>query len=111
MKITIAFLLSLLAVGSNAFAPPRPLGLAGQAVSSATPSSSTELAMIGGFFQGLFGKKDAEITDTVFFDISIDGQKAGRIEMGLYGSTVPKVGTYRRRRRPLQLRHLFKSIF
>ena len=34
--------------------------------------------------------QDAEITDTVFFDISIDGEPAGRIEMGLYGSVVPK---------------------
>ena len=39
---------------------------------------------------GIFGKKDAEITDTVYFDISIGGEPAGRIEMGLYGSTVPK---------------------
>eukprot|EP00587_Corethron_hystrix_P012593 CAMPEP_0113297208 /NCGR_PEP_ID=MMETSP0010_2-20120614/169_1 /TAXON_ID=216773 ORGANISM="Corethron hystrix, Strain 308" /NCGR_SAMPLE_ID=MMETSP0010_2 /ASSEMBLY_ACC=CAM_ASM_000155 /LENGTH=174 /DNA_ID=CAMNT_0000150065 /DNA_START=367 /DNA_END=890 /DNA_ORIENTATION=- /assembly_acc=CAM_ASM_000155 len=46
--------------------------------------------MIGGIFQGLFGKKDADITDTVFFDISIDGEAAGRIEMGLYGDVVPK---------------------
>jgi len=40
--------------------------------------------------QGLFGKKDAPITDTVYFDIEIDGQPAGRIEMGLYGDVVPK---------------------
>jgi hypothetical protein len=40
--------------------------------------------------QGFFGKKDAEITDNVFFDIDIDGQPAGRIEMGMYGSTTPK---------------------
>lgn len=46
--------------------------------------------MIGGLLQGLFGKTDAEITDTVYFDISIDGEPTGRIEMGLYGSTVPK---------------------
>lgn len=46
--------------------------------------------MIGGLFQGLFGKTDAEITDTVYFDISIGGQPAGRIEMGLYGAVVPK---------------------
>ena len=57
---------------------------------SATTSSSTELPMIGGLFQGLFGKKDAEITDTVYFDVSIDGTNAGRIEFGLYGSTTPK---------------------
>jgi hypothetical protein len=53
-------------------------------------SSSTKLCMIGGLFQGLFGKTDAEITDTVYFDIDIDGNKVGRLEMGLYGSTVPK---------------------
>merc|ERR1719409_2725467 len=46
--------------------------------------------MIGGMISGLFGKKDAEITNTVYFDVSIDGEAAGRIEMGLYGSTAPK---------------------
>lgn len=55
-----------------------------------TQSSSVKLSMIGGLFQGIFGTKDAEITEKVFFDISIDGQDIGRIEMGLYGSTVPK---------------------
>ena len=57
---------------------------------SRSSGSTTEMAMIGGLFQGLFGKKDAEITDTVYFDISIDGTSAGRVEMGLYGSTTPK---------------------
>ena len=46
--------------------------------------------MIGGLMQGLFGKKDAPVTDTVYFDVEIDGEPAGRIEMGLYGDTVPK---------------------
>lgn len=50
---------------------------------------STELG-IGGILQGFFGKKEAEMTDTVYFDIEIDGKPAGRIEMGLYGSTTPK---------------------
>lgn len=45
---------------------------------------------IGGMIQGLFGKKEAEITEKVYFDMTIDGQDAGRIEIGLYGSTVPK---------------------
>jgi hypothetical protein len=53
-------------------------------------SKSSQLHMIGGFIQGLFGKKDAEITDTVYFDMLIDGSKAGRIEIGLYGTTTPK---------------------
>ena len=55
-----------------------------------TKTKSTELQMIGGLFQGIFGQKDADITDTVYFDIDIDGASAGRIEMGLYGSTTPK---------------------
>ena len=52
--------------------------------------SSTELQMIGGLFSGLFGQKTADITNTVYFDVSIDGQPAGRIEMGMYGTTTPK---------------------
>jgi hypothetical protein len=45
---------------------------------------------IGGILQGLFGKKDAEITDTVYFDMTIDGKDAGRVEIGLYGKVVPQ---------------------
>jgi len=33
---------------------------------------------------------DTTITNKVFFDISLDGEKAGRIVMGLYGKQVPK---------------------
>ncbi|CAL6002236.1 Peptidyl-prolyl_cis-trans isomerase [Hexamita inflata] len=33
---------------------------------------------------------DPKITNTVFFDVSIGGAPAGRIEMGLYGEVVPK---------------------
>ncbi|GAX21023.1 hypothetical protein FisN_1Lh305 [Fistulifera solaris] len=51
---------------------------------------STTSLQIGGMFQSFFGKTDAEITDTVFFDVSIGDQPAGRIEMGLYGNVVPK---------------------
>jgi len=31
-----------------------------------------------------------KVTSTVFFDVSIGGEAAGRIEMGLYGDDVPK---------------------
>ena len=58
----------------------------------ATPHSttSTDLQMIGGMLQGLFGKTSADITDTVYFDVSIGGEPAGRIEMGMYGNVTPK---------------------
>jgi hypothetical protein len=78
---TVTAVLLLLAASASAFAP--------KPVVQQRHTSSTSLE-IGGFMQGFFGKKDAEITDTVFFDVSIDGEPAGRINIGLYGSTVPK---------------------
>ena len=45
------------------------------------------------FFQQFMPKQrptTAEVTNTVFFDIEIGGEPAGRIEMGLYGGVVPK---------------------
>jgi hypothetical protein len=90
---SLLVLVSTLSLGA-AFAPISPISSSSS--SHATKRTSTaaaggELHMIGGMFQGLFGgKSDAEITDTVFFDIEIDGTPAGRIEMGLYGGVVPK---------------------
>jgi len=34
--------------------------------------------------------KGPRVTDIVYFDITIGGESAGRIEMGLFGKTVPK---------------------
>merc|ERR1712072_1131414 len=35
-------------------------------------------------------KKGPKVTSKVFFDVTIDGKDAGRVEMGLFGKTVPK---------------------
>ena len=32
----------------------------------------------------------ATVTNKVYFDIEIDGEKAGRVVFGLFGDTVPK---------------------
>eukprot|EP01006_Ploeotia_vitrea_P006458 TRINITY_DN13188_c0_g1_i1.p1 TRINITY_DN13188_c0_g1~~TRINITY_DN13188_c0_g1_i1.p1 ORF type:complete len:195 (-),score=21.50 TRINITY_DN13188_c0_g1_i1:107-691(-) len=38
-----------------------------------------------------FAKKDLEaVTSTVYFDIDVNGEEAGRITIGLFGNTVPK---------------------
>ncbi|EDV26990.1 Peptidyl-prolyl cis-trans isomerase B [Trichoplax sp. H2] len=45
------------------------------------------------FFNSSQAKKGPKVTKKVFFDITIGGEKAGRIEIGLFGSTVPKTVT------------------
>lgn len=88
MKFLESLITCLLSVGLvGAFSPLGPTSVRSNALTPA--STSTQLPMIGGLIQGLFGKAEAEITDTVYFDIEIDGESAGRIEMGLYGSTTP----------------------
>uniref|UniRef100_A0A7S4K9P1 Peptidyl-prolyl cis-trans isomerase n=1 Tax=Odontella aurita TaxID=265563 RepID=A0A7S4K9P1_9STRA len=102
MKVTSsAVLLATFAATASAFSPvPRASFVgtghhAGPSIASrrtVAPSNSddTSLKMIGGLVQGLFGKKDADVTETVYFDVTIDGAPAGRIEMGLYGKVTPK---------------------
>jgi len=84
MKKIILFALLALAPYAACFQSSRAF------VGSSHPRLSSELSMIGGFVQGLFGKKSADVTDTVYFDVSIAGAPAERIEFGLYGSVVPK---------------------
>lgn len=41
-------------------------------------------------FAGVLCDVNAKVTSTVYFDIEIGGEYAGRIEMGLFGKSVPK---------------------
>mmetsp|Transcript_14692 Transcript_14692/g.33968 ORF Transcript_14692/g.33968 Transcript_14692/m.33968 type:complete len:177 (-) Transcript_14692:25-555(-) len=86
MKTAFGFLALWFSSCAIAFAPKPAISL----LKKRATATSTNLEMIGGMLQGIFGKTDAPITDTVYFDISIGGSPAGRIEMGLYGGVVPK---------------------
>lgn len=93
-KIVLVAVLAIQACSAFAPAPASFVSKGAPLVNSPTGKNAragyTDLNMIGGLIQGFFGKKDAPVTDTVFFDIEIDGEPAGRIEMGLYGDVVPK---------------------
>jgi len=90
--ITITRMLSALAFlpSSQVLPPAFTVDSLSNAKNYGRVNSKSSLNMIDSFFSGLFGKTDAKITDTVFFDIEIGGEKSGRIEMGLYGEVVPK---------------------
>mmetsp|Transcript_30534 Transcript_30534/g.91553 ORF Transcript_30534/g.91553 Transcript_30534/m.91553 type:complete len:218 (-) Transcript_30534:29-682(-) len=55
-----------------------------------TPRTTARNFNVGGMIDGMFGKKDAEVTETVFFDIAIGDAAPQRVELGLYGSTTPR---------------------
>ena len=88
MKSFAALFAAVILVSSQVAQAFAPIGTKASPLVRSTDvtSSSTELQMIGGIFSGLFGQKTADITNTVYFDVSIDGQPAGRIEMGMYGT-------------------------
>ena len=46
--------------------------------------------LVAGAADAKKSKRGPKITHTVYFDVSIGGAPAGRVEMGLYGKTVPK---------------------
>ena len=56
---------------------------------------------------GAGGASRPEITDRVFFDVAIDGQSAGRILLGLFGTVAPR--TVRGEGRPSAARSGQKS--
>lgn len=90
MKSFAVLFAAVILVSSQVAQAFAPIGTKASPLVRSTASeqadSSTELQMIGGIFSGLFGQKTADITNTVYFDVSIDGQPAGRIEMGMYGT-------------------------
>ena len=48
------------------------------------------LALFSAIVATVFAEPLAEITQKVYFDIEIDGEKTGRIVFGMFGNTVPK---------------------
>lgn len=91
MKSALFSVLSALAAGGcSAFAPA-----ASRASSARSLARPTELNMAApslNMFANLFGggQTTAEITDTVYFDVTAGGESLGRVEFGLYGDVVPK---------------------
>ena len=48
------------------------------------------LSVFALFVAAVCAEKDPFVTKKVFFDITIGKEKAGRIEIGLFGKAVPK---------------------
>ena len=83
MKQTCLAILSVCAAfngAASAFVAPT--------ASSATKMHTLQMGFLDNLFGG--GPTEAEITDTVYFDITSDGEPLGRVEFGLYGEVVPK---------------------
>lgn len=96
MKLKCLCLLSFLSIATtsfqqcSAFAPlASHISLAKDGGSTAVPMSAPNLNIFANIFGGS-GADTAEITDTVYFDITAGGEPLGRVEMGLYGEVVPK---------------------
>ena len=66
--------LSLLVASAAAFQPRAPVK---------APTVARQFGML----DGLFKKSEADVTETVYFDISIGGGAPQRVELGLYGDT------------------------
>ena len=67
--------LALLIASAAAFQP--------RATSKVQPKTVQSFGML----DGLFKKSEADVTETVYFDISIGGGAPQRVELGLYGDT------------------------
>ena len=51
------------------------------------PVKAPAVARQFGMLDGLFKKSEADVTEKVYFDISIGGGAPQRVELGLYGDT------------------------
>ena len=67
--------LSLLIASAAAFQP------------RSTPKVQPQTVRQFGMLDGLFKKSEADVTEKVYFDISIGGAAPQRVELGLYGDT------------------------
>eukprot|EP00581_Thalassiosira_minuscula_P020059 CAMPEP_0183716534 /NCGR_PEP_ID=MMETSP0737-20130205/10418_1 /TAXON_ID=385413 /ORGANISM="Thalassiosira miniscula, Strain CCMP1093" /LENGTH=232 /DNA_ID=CAMNT_0025945823 /DNA_START=11 /DNA_END=709 /DNA_ORIENTATION=+ len=79
----------------SAFAPAASQAPLAKSLARDVSSSSTSLNVAPNLniFANLFGgggADTAEITDTVYFDVTAGGESLGRVEFGLYGEVVPK---------------------
>ena len=52
-----------------------------------TPKVQPQTVRHFGMLDGLFKKSEADVTEKVYFDISIGGAAPQRVELGLYGAT------------------------
>lgn len=77
-QLVLVAIVAVLAIGATFFSPAALTG-----TSPKTPTGSTPI-------EESMSAADAEVTHKVFFDININGQKAGRITLGLFGKNVPK---------------------
>jgi len=72
--------------------PAHGLVVGARASALRSRSASADVVMLD-FLKQFMPKErptDADITTTVYFDMTIGGEPAGRIEMGLFGGVVPK---------------------
>ena len=79
--IAIVFVATAM-TSSLAFLSPQPMTT--KAATTTTTTTNTQMNMFG-FLDSVFGKTDAEVTETVYFDIDIDGKDAGRTAGGTPG--------------------------
>lgn len=80
-QLVLVAVVAVLAIGATFFSPAPLTGSS----PSATPTTLGTTAT-----QENISAKEAEVTHKVYFDVNINGEKAGRITIGLFGKNVPK---------------------